>query len=529
MSIDGVFIHNLVNELKIIEKKRINKIYDINEREFLFYLSNKLTLVGSLNLTYPHLRLTTKTINTLSEPTNFCMVLRKHFEHGIIDSINQYNNDRIIIIKVLQADELGYQSVKFLIFELLGRHANLILTNEDMIIIDCLRKTPLDSMRLLVPKVTYQFPTTDKLNPYTVTTDTTTIDNFEGLSNIIKNEIKHIKSLHQVLYRPVKPTLIKLNDKYNFYWTDLLTLSGEKQYFKSISSLLDYYYTEISEIFLQKEANRKLVNYINHEIKKTTSKISKQEIELSQAKDNLIYEKLGNLLASNLHKVNKGDNMVIVEDYYEGNNLIELKLDPKLSPSQNLEAYFNKYKKAQRTISILTEEIKKSFQHLQYLQTLQEQIQLATEVDLEEIALELGLKEQSPKKKTKVRPNYLTFTDTTGNLIFVGKNNIQNNYLTHTLANKNDYFFHVKDAPGSHVIVRTNNLTDELIGLAAQLAAYYSNYHSKTTVDYTLVKYVKKVKGMPGSFVIYTNQKSVTVTPNKEYFLGQLKEVNHDK
>lgn len=524
MSIDGVFIHNLINELKIIEQKRINKIYDLSENEFLLHLSNRQVLVASLNVNHPHLRLSSEHFQNLTTPSNFCMVLRKYFERGIIESISQYNNDRIVTIKVRQADELGYYKFRYLIFELLGRHANLILVDGEMMIIDCLRKTPLDSMRLLVPKVNYIYPESNKINPYTITNNDFDINELEGVSNILKTEIKYYNNIKFVLSKEVKPTLITTNDKYFFYWTDLVTLTGKRTFFNSLSDLLSYYFNTVTKTFLQTEQNKKIINFIKREIKKTTQKITKQELELQQAQENLVYEKLGNLLSSNLYRIKKGDSLIVLEDFYEDYQPIELILDPKLNPAENLESYFNKYKKARRTIEFLSEEIKKSREHLKYLETLQNQVQVSSDSDLEEIALELGLKKEQKKKKQVNKPNYLTFTDQEGNLIYIGKNNIQNNYLTHTLASKNDYFFHVKNSPGSHVIVRTNNLSEELIVLAAQLAAYYSNCLSKTTVDYTLVKYVKRVKGHHGSFVIYTNQKSVTITPDKEYFLSKLKE-----
>lgn len=530
MSVDGVFIHYLTKELSILKNKRINKIYDLSEREFLFNISNKEKLIISLNLNHSHLRLSSLEQVTYPEPSNLCMVLRKHLERGIIQDIYQKDNDRIVFMKIKNRDELGYEKIKYLILELMGRHANLILADEDLTIIECLKKTPLDSQRLIVPKIKYEVVESLKTNPFCLFSEPTDLNVLEGISNILREEIIYQGSVIKTINQDVKPTII-INKKTFFYCFDLASLAGQRHYFDSLSQMLDYYFTVIENNNIEDQKNKNIINYLKREINKTTKKIAKQENELLVASENLIYEKLGNLLSSNLHQITKSSDKVLVYDYYNNNEPLYLELDPRYSPAKNLEIYFNKYKKAKRTIDFLTQEIIKSREHLDYLQTTLEQVKVSDNLDLREIAIELGLeKSRENHKKKKTKPNYLTYLTRDNNMIFVGKNNVQNNYLTHTLANRNDYFFHVKGFPGSHTILRTNTLTPELINLAAQIAAYYSSRNSsKLDVDYTLIKNVKKVRNRDGSFVIYDNHKTVTVLPDISYINQHAKLINHDK
>ena len=202
-----------------------------------------------------------------------------------------------------------------------------------------------------------------------------------------------------------------------------------------------------------------------------------------------------------------------------------IKLDPLLSPTKNLENIFSKFKKAKRTIIHLKEQMERTKQDIEYYICLLEQLNLARANDLKEIYQELNLKKTVNNTKKDSKPNLTTYQDDDGNQILVGKNNIQNNYLTHKLAKKTDYFFHVQGSPGSHTILRNNNPSLKTIHLAAKIAAFYSKsrYSSNVAVDYTFVKNVKKVPNEKGSFVLYTNYKTVFVTPDGEELKSYLK------
>lgn len=510
MAFDGVLIHYLIQELNLeLVNKRINKVISINDYEYVLSLSNKAKLLISLNPNNPHLRLSNQEFinsNTLLTP-----FFKKHIEGGIIKKITQYNNDRIIIINITNTDELGYQKYYNIILELTGKNTNLIITDEFNIILEALKKTSLTDERLIQVKVKYEYLSSGKINPFNYHGYFS--DNlFEGVSTLLFNEIIYVNSLERVINRPVSPTIIKNPKKTFFYVFDLKHLEGERLLFNSISSMLEYYYLNSTHEIIHNNEQKKLNDYVHKELNKLKNKLIKQENELQEAYQLLSLEKTANILASNIHLVKPRQEEITCFDFYE-NKDITIKLNPLIKPNENVNVYFNKYKKAKRTIESLSKTIEETKNDITYYECLLQQTDLTNINDLREILEEVGIS-KPVKKNTK--PNILKLTDMHGNIIFVGKNNLQNEYLTHTLANSNDYFFHVASYPGSHVIFR-GDLTDEAIKLSATIAAYYSKASGTVSVDYTQVKWVKKIKGMKGSFVRYTNQKSIHATPDLEY------------
>ena len=260
-------------------------------------------------------------------------------------------------------------------------------------------------------------------------------------------------------------------------------------------------------------------NHINKEIERIKNKINKQKNELEIANDDLKYEKIGNLLLSYIYLCKKGDNKIVVDNFYDNNNKITISLDPLLTPEQNAKHFFKKYQKAKRAITFINNQLNISNNQLNYYECLLNQLQISKINDLMEIYDELQIKSKVTKRPKKAKPNITTYITLNDDYIFVGKNNIQNNYLTNTFAKKTDYFFHVQNVPGSHVILRTENLTDDLIYLTACIASYYSSYRESTNVcvDYTIVKNVKRIPEQKGSFVTYKNHKSVFGKPDINY------------
>lgn len=519
--IDGVFTHFLVNELKEVQGLRINKFGSIKDTDFYLTLQNKKTLLFSLNSNTLNVRLTSIALNSNLTLTNFQKVLKKYLESSIIKSVSQYNNDRIIIFNIDSFDEMGYLIKVKLIFELFGRNNNLILSLDDYTIIEVYKRCFEDNLssRVLLPKAKYTYPPSDKIDPYKE--KITTIYNLEGVSKQLQNELED-KGV-SILYEDVKPTLIKQDNKFFFYCFDLKLISGERLFFNTLSSLLDYYYQNVINEDNKNQNQLVLIDKVNKEISKIKTKVAKQENELLIAKENLKYQELGNILASNLYLIKKGDTCIKVFDFYHNTDII-LTLDPLLNPNENLKHYFNKYQKAKRAIDEIEKQIRLANLDIEYYNCMLNQLNKASKNDYLEIYEELKenrLIKESLKgsKLKKTKPNYLTLTTTSGDKILVGKNNIQNNYITHTLARDYDYFFHVQNVPGSHVIVKTNILTNDLINLCATIASYFSSYSTATNVcvDYCLVKYVRKVPGMKGSFVTYKNFKSVFAKPDLDF------------
>ncbi len=521
MIMDGIFLHHLVKELKDqVEKQRINKFLGIDNYSFILLLQGKKQLYISISPDTCHLRFTNKEYVALNKLNNFFIILKKHLESSIIKEIKQIENERILEILLEARDDLGYIHNYYLILELFGRNANLFLCDKDKVIIDCFRKSYVieaNEKRIIMPKVKYEYPLDNKINPFTV--DFLKENNFyQGMSKLNFTEAVYQGNL-DFITGPISPQLIKANNKTYFSAFELKHLNGEVEYFDQLSSLLEKYYYELLSLNIQTNEQKLIENFLNREIIKITKKISKQEIDKQKAKENLNLEKIGNLLSANLYKVKKNQEYIVVEDFYNNNEELRIELNPLISPADNLSYIFNRYKKAKRSIDYIEEQIINSKNDFIYYETLKNQLDLAMQLDLREIIEELGIGKKTKTITKKHKPHFESFQDDLGNQIWVGKNNIQNNYLTHKFAKKSDYFFHVKDIPGSHTILRTTNLTAEIVLLAATIAAYYSKSRlsSNVAVDYTLVRYVKKIPKTKGSNVIYTNFKTIYVNPNLDF------------
>jgi predicted ribosome quality control (RQC) complex YloA/Tae2 family protein len=517
---DGVYIHHLVKELEgQIINKRINKVYALDNYSFLFVLQGKVELYLSLNPDISHIRINTLDLVASSKVFPIYSNLKRYLESSVIKSIIQIDNDRIIRLGFEAYDDLGFKSVVYLFLELFGRNANLFLTDEDKIIIDCLKKTFVledSNQRILVPKMKYQQPVSDKVNPFLEEKISDT-NKYQGLSNLLYTEIIYKNDL-SIINKSIKPQIIKKDKKYYFSCIDLTHLNGEVTYYPSLSKVLEEYYNLIQTSNQQNYEQKLLENYLKREIIKINKKIEKQKAEFEKAKRNLNLKYIGDLLSSNLYKVKKNDSKITVLDFYNNNEEITIELDPLLSPAKNLENIYNRYKKAKRAVQATKEQIEASINELKYHQAIENQLTFAKHNELKEIIEELGLIKVTNKQKKKQKPQLEHFQDKEGNQIWVGKNNVQNNYLTHEFAQKNDYFFHVKDFPGSHTILRASILNDEIVELAAMIAAYYSKskYSSNVAVDYTKVSNVRKVPKQKGSFVTYKDYKTVYVTPDIE-------------
>lgn len=526
---DGVFIHYLVKELKRIENVRINKIGVITSQEYFFTLSSKENLLVSIDSNAMNVRLSKLPLVNSTIKPNFYLSLKKYFESSIIKQISQHNNDRILKIEVIHYDDLGYEMLIHLYIEFFGRNSNIIITTSDDVIIDCQRRCfDDDNNRVIVPKGKYVFPESIKVNPYN-NPIFSPYNNYQGVSSLLYDEISYLYEvtnknensflITNLINQETNPTIIKTSNKVYFYAFDIKHLEGDRIYFESISSMLEYYYVNLKKDTSKNNEQQFLKNYINKEISKINHKISKQALELQKATDDLKYEKIGNLLLSNIHLIRKGDNNITVKDYYLDYSDFIIELNPLLTPNQNATYFFKRYQKAKRALVVIEEQLNISRKELDYYNCLLEQLNISRINDLIEIYQELNIKTKNIQRPKKSKPNFTVYTTLNDDLIFVGKNNIQNNYLTNEFAKKTDYFFHVQNVPGSHVILRTDNLSEELIYLTGCIAAYYSSYNKSTNVciDYTLVKNVRKIPGQKGSFVTYKNQKSVFSKPDIDY------------
>lgn len=555
MAFDGIFTHYIVKELKTnLLKGRINKIYQVSNYELIFVIrANKKTqkLLISIHPNYARLHITESDYPYPQEPPMFCMLLRKHLEGGIINDIFQKDNDRVVMFHIEHMNEIGDKDVKVLIVEVMGKHSNIVLVNEKTnIILDSIKHISpfLNSFRTLQPGANYIHPPGhDKVNFMEAKKDSFSqlnyldtnlskqlVQYFEGLSPLVAKELLFRTSYlnEEGLYlsylsfideleNDLNPSILYTPKKAYFYLLPLKQIEGEIKSFTSIGKMLDRFYFNKENQERIKQQTQDLEKFIKNELEKNKNKLVNLETDLMMAKDAIKYKVFGDLIIANSYHLTKGLTSFTAFNY-ENNEEVTIELNPLLSPIENSKKYFTKYQKAKKAFSHLHEQMDLTKQEIDYFDTLLEQIQVASLADAIEIRQELVegryLKRHASKQKKSKKPQYETYVIDDAQ-IFVGKNNLQNEYITHKLAHRNDYFMHVKDMPGSHVIIRPQqDLTEEVIRTAASLAAYYSKgkLSSSVPVDYTLVKNVKKIPGAKLGLVTYDNQKTIFIDPDED-------------
>lgn len=542
MPIDGTFLHFLTIELNNeLQNLKINKIYQPSFNEIIIQARGKnkdglivsKNLYMSCNLDKPKIYVTNKKFTNPDTPLNFTMLLRKYIDRGVIKLFRQKRNDRILEIIIESSNELGDSNEFILIFELMGRNSNIILTNEDYQIIDAVRKfVPSDTnTRTIIPKAKYEFPiNSTSLNPFEVThLENNDYHNLEGCAKILQNELKDkgITNIKEYLDKRIIPTLYKFDTKVDFYFYDLdIISSSSKEHFNTLSELLENSLVTTDIITNYQVTN--LVKHLRRILTNKKQKIGNLEQDLSNAYDNIKYNHLGILLQSNLYLVKHGMKEITVQDYLNNYQDVTIPLDPLLYPSDNLSKIFKKGKKAQTAISKVTEQLEITNDEINYLEEIIEQLNFANNADFEEIKAELiangYVKKKVDKKKQKSKKIILNKITLPNSTILIGKNNIQNEYLIHKVAQKNDLWFHVKDAPGAHVVLVVPNNDDsyipseEEIRLASNVCAYFSKYSksSSVPVDYTKIKYLKKIPKHQGYNVTFTNNKTIYIDPDQD-------------
>lgn len=541
MPYDGLVTKNICNELSsILLEGKIDKIIQPNKDETLLFIRNnrvtyKLLLSANAENARAHIT-EVKSIENPTKPFNFCMVLRKYLLGAKLVNIFQPNNDRIINFTFENSNELGDKETKILIIEMMGKHSNIILTTENNTIIDSIHHIDFEisSIREVMPGRKYILPPSqDKLNPFLINksdfynilqSDNKLSTHFTGICTLVSNSlnISSYDEFNNFINHKAQPVvLLDNNIPKDFYFIDLPS-NYNKKHFDSLSQAIDYFYT-------YKLENRKIEsakNELAHIVSKLVSKYEKNlEIVNKKIESTKDMEKLkieGELLSSNLYKVKPFDKEITLDNYYTGCP-ITLQLNPSLTASQNLQSIFKKYNKLKNTLVACSKQKEELTSALNYFESLFYEIHTQKYIeDLEEIKLELieqGIIKKVSKKQKDMPSKPLEF-DVSNYKVLIGKNNIQNDKLTFHIASKTDIWFHVKNAPGSHTILRLNNIdidnvSYETLNQVASLAAYHSKLKNspKVEVDYTLVKNVKKIPGAKPGMVIYENYKTLYVEP----------------
>lgn len=557
MAFDGLVTHSIVRELNsLIINGKINKIYQPTKNEIVLDIYNKKKFMLNICIDSSNCRinLTNHLKENPKQAPNFCMLLRKYLISSKILSINTYGLDRIVIITLENYNELN-DLVQFkLIIELMGKHSNIILVNENNIIIDSLRHISSEhALRNILPANPYVFPDSDKLDLLKISKN-----DFINEINIEKNSKKDLDKIISNLFTGISKTFIqyslnKLNiDNNNFdddnleklylYINDIIlckNLSCDKfknnnkqdftliigdSYFSTNSFIDDFYYNkEINETFISYRNNvSKLVLSL---LSKYNKKLSNIQSKLKECKDMEKYKLYGELITSNLYKINNNINIesIELENYYDNNNLIKIDLDKRYSPSFNAKMFFKKYNKLKSTLEIVTKQQEQINREISYLESLVFALENSDSIqDIYQIheEIEENILPQTNKSKNKnhkdgsMKLYQTTIDDFT---VYIGKNNKQNDYITFKLSEKNDLWFHVQGFHGSHVLLKTNNqqldVNNPVIYKCAKLVVSHSkaSNENKVAVDYTLIKNIKKPKGAKPGFVIFNNYNTIIV------------------
>mgnify|MGYP002399236346 CR=1 FL=1 len=354
------------------------------------------------------------------------------------------------------------------------------------------------------------------------------VDGFRGISPLLANYfhakvrtlgLEPAQSFLQVVHEPIRPTMATIKGKQYFYFFDLFD-TMDKIYFPTLSELVEDFFRDAGRMERNRQIARNIVQLVRRELEKSRNKLEKLSGDLSSALQADIYRIKGDLILQFQNDINKGQSNFKTFSY-ELDQEVEIALDPLLTPVRNAGQYYRKYKKYRSSIPYIKEQMELTKNNIEYFSLLNVQIETASQTDLDEIQQELAdlgyIRKRAPFKKKRL-PNFDTYLTPDMEEIIVGKNNTQNEYITHHLAKPGEWWFHTLGHHGSHVIVRSDKYPDEpTIRAAANLAAFFSEarHSSSVPVDYTLVKYVKKVPGQAGSFVTYTNQKTIYIDPDK--------------
>lgn len=567
MSFDGIITKGIVSELNnSILNGKINKVFQPNKNEILLGIyANGINYLLDLviNSNSYRVNLTSHTKQNPFNAYSFCMLLRKHLIGSKILKIESLGLERIIFFELECYNELNDLIHKKLIVELMGKHSNIILVNENNRIIDSLRHLDVDSnsYRNIMPAYEYEMLPCNKL-------DFLSVQNREEFYKILQNSKEptlqdaicakfngigklNIEKMVQDLN--IGSAISKENsDRLYFYLNTILDKLGtsdisctsfENSYVLNletsktslpINNFIDDFYFSKENDLLFSEYRKNLSRLVLLTLKRVNQKLININKKLKECDSMDTYKLYGELLTANLYRLGK-DNLetISLQNYYNNNELLEIPLDKRFSLSDNAKNYFKKYRKLKNALEVVTQQKLEAKQELNYIESIVYELDSAKTIsDIDEIYSEISESElfENIKKKSKPKISNATSSKKYTNIgtpitttinhfqVFVGKNNKQNDYLTTKFARKNDLWFHTKDIHGSHVILKIEKdfPDSKTIEKCAELAAYYSKgkLSSNVPVDYTFIKYVKKPSGAKLGMVIYTHQKTLFVNPN---------------
>lgn len=580
MPFDGIAMHAVVSELKGLAcGSRITKIYQPSKHEVLFHLRGRKDESKLMISTDPlncRMHLTTSTVENPAAPPMFCMLLRKYLTGGRIKKISQFSLERLLEITIENSNEFMQPVEAKLYIEIMGKHSNIILVDSDGNIIDCLKRITSDvnRFRQILPGEKYVLPPLgNKINMLNFdhnnimstiesfiknnssqTISKWVVENISGVNgttareilyragiadskiicDITKNELTAMTKVMLELASDIralsfKPTIYSDESTgipVDFWVFPMFHKSRLSAQIQGVSNAIDFFYARKSEAENLENLKRNIHAEISKHLNKAHQSLSHLKDSIEKSEEMEKYRLWGEILYANIYRIEHGICEVRLPNIYNSGEEVIIPLNKKYTPARNAQIYFNRYKKLHSAKISSEKRMQETLNEINYLEnvlislknseTMDDVIDICQEMESQGYIKNISIKARMIKKSSSP----LKFKSSEGYIIYVGKNNLQNDILTMKKAKPGDIWLHTKDIPGSHVVINCNgkNVSETTLMEAGILAAYYSKARSGSNVpvDYTLKKFVRKPSGAKPGFVIYDHHKTLYVTPEKE-------------
>ena len=537
MAMDGMILMKINAQLQENLPARISKINSLSDSELLFTLKGvrgRFLLFISAHSQFNHIKITSRQYPIPKTPTNFCMLLRKHLENGIITEVIQRDLDRYLEFVIQGHDEIGEKTVHYLFAEVMGKYANVILVNEDRKIMDAIKRIPPfeNQRRTIHPGAMFTYADQqDKKDPFSETSfdeDLPLTAQFAGFSPLLAREVTYrmhngerFSDIMQKIRDSDSLYIYHKNNQLSYHVIELKHLEAEAEVYP-LREGMDQLFNAQEEKERIRQQTGDIFKIVRHELKKNEGKKVKLEASLEEAFDCDKWREYGDYLYAYADQVKKGQKELRIERF-DGEGEIVIPLDPRFDARQNARRCFQKYNKGKSGQIHISEQIELCEKEITYFTALSQQLSLMDFNDISEIRDELiangYIRDRRNIKRKKDQPlHYLTIEYDENTTIYVGKNNRQNEYVTFKKGRKEDTWFHCLDYHGSHTVIHTDALDEEKIRLCAMLAAYYSEARNSSSIPvaYTQIRNLKKIPETKASQVSMSSYKTIYIDIDRE-------------